>query len=72
MSKREVLFVCIIMASIVILIMTCVIAINFNIDILDKRITQLEQDLGITEDFRPQPWMFQPATEECDSDEHWR
>ena len=72
MSKQEVLFVSIIMASIVIVMTIYAMAIKFDIGRLDKRIMQIEQDLGITENFRPQPWMFQPATEPCDPDEDWR
>ena len=39
---------------------------------LSARITQLEESIGINDDWQPEPWMFQPATEECDPDEHWR
>ena len=42
---------------------------------LSDRITYLEQSiiqLEQTEFWCPEPWMFQPATEECDPDEHWR
>ena len=68
MSNKSFFFVSLIMA----LIAVSAMMIMFNIDRLDKRITQLESALGVTEDWQPEPWMFQPATEECDPDEHWR
>ena len=39
---------------------------------LDKRITQIEGMLYLDEDWQPEPWMFQPATEECNPDEDLR
>ena len=38
---------------------------------LENRLTRLENDLGVSETWRPEPWMFQPAMTECNPDD-WR
>ena len=68
MSKRYVVKVIIAMM----LVFYCALWIVVQFDTLENRIAQLESALGVTDEWRPEPWMFQPATELCDPDEHWR